>query len=46
MIPGDHHGCIDLAENLPVLAEHLKSCLDACHAASHGPDPMEGSLLG
>ena len=48
MIPGDHHGCIDLAENLPVLAEHLKSCLDACQAASHRPDPTqrEESLLG
>jgi hypothetical protein len=37
-IPGDHHGCMSLAENLPILAEHLKSCLDSCHDASHDPD--------
>ncbi len=36
-IPGDHHGCVSLAENLPILAEYLKSCLDAYHDAS--PDP-------
>jgi len=45
MIPGDHHGCITLAENLSVLAEHLKTCLDACHAASHQPYKTQGEQL-
>jgi amino acid adenylation domain-containing protein len=46
MIRGDHNGCIDLAENLPIFAKHLKSCLDACHAASRYPDKTrEGELL-
>jgi hypothetical protein len=42
VIPGDHIGCVDLAENLPILAEHLKVCLDACHAASHCPEARGG----
>jgi thioesterase domain-containing protein len=33
-IPGNHHGCVYLAENLPVLAEHFKSCLDASSTSS------------
>jgi hypothetical protein len=37
-IPGDHHSCMSLAENLPILAEHLKSCVDSCHDTSHDPD--------
>lgn len=44
-IPGDHNGCIDLAENLPILAGHLKSCLDACHAASPCPDERQEKEL-
>jgi len=47
VIPGDHHRCISLEENLPILAEHLKSCLDAYHTASHCPDErQEEELLG
>ena len=43
IIPGDHHGCI--SENLPILAEHLKSCLDACHGASQDPDATQEEHL-
>lgn len=48
LIPGDHHGCTQLAESLPILGEHLKSCLDACHTASHYPNKTqeEELLLG
>ena len=44
-IPGDHLGCISLAENLPILAEHLKSCLDSFHGASHGSDARQKEHL-
>jgi hypothetical protein len=44
-IPGDHLGCISLAENLPILAEHLKSCLDSFHGASHGSDARQEEHL-
>jgi len=37
IISGDHKGCISLEENLPILAEHLKSCLDRCHAEQEEP---------
>jgi len=48
MIPGDHNGCIDLEENLPIVAAYLKSCLDGCHTSSHDSEqaPAEEILLG
>jgi len=44
-IPGDHLGCISLAENLPIFAEHLKSCLDSFHGASHDSEPRQEEHL-
>jgi len=48
VIPGDHNGCIDLEENLSVVGELLKSCLDAYHAASPDSEqaPAQELMLG